>query len=117
MKLSLIGVGLLALGSTVGFSQTAPSPAPDFAPRHAATINQRRDFQQERIGQGVRSGQLTANETRHLERREVGINREERHMRFEDHGRLTRADRVSLNRRLNRTSRAIYHDKHNGAKR
>jgi hypothetical protein len=38
-------------------------------------------------------------------------------MRAADHGRLTRADRVSLNRRLNHTSRAIYRDKHNGTRR
>jgi hypothetical protein len=38
-------------------------------------------------------------------------------MRAADHGRLTRTDRVALNHRLNRTSRAIYRDKHNGARR
>jgi hypothetical protein len=113
MKLSLIGVGLLALSSTIGFCQAAPMSAP----RHAATINQRREFQQQRIAQGVRSGQLTASETGRLERRETSIGRAERHMRAADHGRLTRADRVSLNRRLNHTSRAIYRDKHNGTRR
>jgi hypothetical protein len=121
MKVSLLGVGLLALSSTIGFSQTAPAlapaPAPAFAPRHASTINQRRDFQQHRIAQGVRSGQLTARETRHLEGREMRIGRTERHMRYANHGRLTRADRISLNHRLNRTSRAIYRDKHNAARR
>jgi hypothetical protein len=113
MKASLFGVGLLALCSTIGFSQTAPTSAP----RHAATINQRRAFQQHRIAQGIRSGQLTARETAHLERREASIGREERHMRRADNGRLTRTDRVALNHRLNRTSRAIYRDKHNRARR
>jgi hypothetical protein len=113
MKLSLFGVGLLALSSTIGFCQTAPVSAP----RHAATINQRREFQQHRIAQGVRSGQLTARETNRLERREASIGRTERNMRAADRGHLTRADRVSLNHRLNRTSRAIYRDKHNAARR
>jgi hypothetical protein len=113
MKLSLFGVALLALSSTIGFCQAAPM----YAPRHAATINQRRAFQQHRIAQGIRSGQLTARETAHLERREASIGREERHMRAADGGRLTRADRVALNHRLNRTSRAIYRDKHNFARR
>jgi hypothetical protein len=38
-------------------------------------------------------------------------------MRRGDNGRLTRGDRVALNHRLNRTSRAIYRDKHNRARR
>ena len=113
MKASLFGVGLLALCSTFGIAQNAPISAP----RHAATINQRRAFQQHRIAQGERSGQLTGRETRHLERREASIGREERHMRTADRGHLTRPDRVALNHRLNRTSRAIYRDKHNGARR
>jgi hypothetical protein len=81
--------------------------------RHAVTINQRREHQQHRIAQGVRSGQLTMRETRHLERREASIGRQERQMRAADRGHLTRVDRVRLNHRLNRTSRAIYRDKHN----
>src|SRR5271166_4207131 len=101
MKVSLFGVGLLALSSTVGFCQAAPAPIT----RHA-TINQRRENQQYRIAQGVRRGQLTARETRRLERREASIGREERQMRAADNGRLTRAGRVALSRRLNRTSRA-----------
>jgi hypothetical protein len=113
MKASLFGAGLLALCSAISFGQAAPMSVP----RHAAPINQRREFQQHRIAQGVRSGQLTGRETRHLERREASIGREERHMRAADHGRLTRTDRVALNYRLNRTSRAIYRDKHNGARR
>ena len=35
-------------------------------------INQRKNAQQERIGQGVKSGQLTAGETARLERQERG---------------------------------------------
>jgi hypothetical protein len=113
MKLHLLGAGLLALSSTIGFCQAAPMPAP----RPAVTINQRREFQQQRIAQGVRSGQLTARETYRLERREASIGREERQMRSANNGRLNHADRVALNHRLNRTSRAIYRDKHNGARR
>ena len=119
MKLSLIGVGLLAVSSTIGFCQAAPAPslAPAFAQRHAVTINQRRAIQQHRIAQGVRSGQLTARETAHLERREASIGREEHRMRSADSGRLTHGDRVALNHRLNHSSRAIYRDKHNYARR
>lgn len=78
------------------------------------TIQERKSNQQQRIGQGVRSGQLTARETRNLERREVSTNREERSMRRADNGHLTRQDKAALTRRQNRISRSIYRDKHNG---
>ena len=76
-------------------------------------INQRKANQQGRIAQGVRSGQLTAHETAHLERQERGINREERAMRASNNGRLTHADRRVINRQQNAESRRISRDKHN----
>ncbi len=103
MKLSLFATAFLALSTTVAMCQTQP------------TIQQRKNHQQARIAQGVRSGQLTPRETAHLEGREASINRQERSMRRADNGHLTRADRATLNRRQNRTSRAIYRDKHNAA--
>jgi hypothetical protein len=113
MKVSLLGVGLLALSSTIGFCQAGPPSAPAFAPHHA-TVNQRHAMQRHRIAQGVRSGHLTVRQANRLERREVRIARTERHMRAFDHGHLTRADRIALNHRLNHTSRAIRHDeRHN----
>ena len=116
MKVSLLGVGLLALTSTIGFAQAAPIQSPAAAPvapmQHHATINQRREHQQQRIGQGIRTGRLNARQGARLERREASIGRQERHMRTADRGRLTRTDRVRLNHRLNRTSRAIYRAKH-----
>lgn len=80
--------------------------------RHAVTINQRREHQQQRIAQGISSGRLNARQGARLERREASIGRQEHHMRATNHGRLTRFDRVRLNHRLNRTSRAIYRAKH-----
>jgi hypothetical protein len=77
-------------------------------------INTRKENQQDRIGQGVKSGQLTAGETAKLERQERGINREERGMRAEDNGRLTAQDRRTLAAQQNQESRRIYRDKHNG---
>jgi hypothetical protein len=113
MKVSLFGVGLLALSATIGFAQAAPAPLP----RHAATINQRRDHQQQRIAQGIRTGWLNAHQGARLERREALIGRQEHRLRVAGHGRLTRPARVRLNRRLNRTSRAIYRAKHARARR
>jgi len=87
-------------------AQTAPAAAP-------ATINQRKENQQERIAQGVKSGQLTAGETAHLEGREAAIHNEVHNDRVANGGTLTAAERRQVNRQQNRTSGAIYRKKHN----
>lgn len=113
MKVSLLGVGLLALTSTIGFAQTGlvkAQPAP--AQRHAATISQRRENQQKRIAKGVKTGHINARKAVKLERREASIGRQAHMMRAANHGRLTRRNRARLNHRLNRSSRAIYRANH-----
>jgi hypothetical protein len=110
MKVSLLGVGLLAIASTVGFAQAAPQAAP--VQHHAATINQRSEHQQKRIAEGVRTGRLNARQGARLERKDVRIKRAEYRMRAHHHGRLNRGERMRLNHRLNRNSRAIYRAKH-----
>ena len=79
----------------------------------AQNIHQRKVNQQDRIANGVKSGQLTPRETAHLERQQKSINREEHNMRRANNGHLTAADRRQLNRRQNRASRNIYAKKHN----
>jgi hypothetical protein len=86
-----------------------------FAQVTGKTIQERKTDQQQRIAQGVRSGQLTAHETANLERREASVNREERAMRRADGGHLTRQDKAALTRRQNHISKSIYRDKHNAA--
>jgi hypothetical protein len=79
-----------------------------------AGIDQREANQQQRIQQGINSGSLTQGEARRLEHREQSIANQEQRMRARDGGQLTARDRAVLNNRLNRTSSAIYRDKHNG---
>ncbi len=79
----------------------------------AGEIQQRKENQQQRIAQGVHSGELTAGETANLERKEAGLNREERDMREDNGGKLTEKDRRVINHQQNRLSRNIYRDKHN----
>lgn len=107
-------VATLAISPAVALAQT-PTPATTPTPgRHDHNINQRKTDQQDRIAQGVRSGQLTARETSHLEHQEAGINREERGMRAQDNGHLTKQDRQVIHHQQNQESRRIYRDKHNG---
>jgi hypothetical protein len=86
-------------------AQTAPAAAP-------ATINQRKENQQDRIANGIQSGELTAGETKKLEKKEATINHEEHNMRKLDNGHLTAADRATLNQQQNVVSKDIYKQKH-----
>lgn len=87
-----------------------------FAITGFAQVNQRRENQQDRIAQGVQSGQLTAGETANLENKERALNGEVRADRSADGGKLTTAERTRINRQQNRLSNDIYRDKHNAAK-
>lgn len=80
---------------------------------NAETINQRRENQQDRIAQGVKSGSLTAGETARLETKEARVNREIRDDREDHNGHLTKAERAQINRQQNKLSRQIYRAKHN----
>ena len=95
------------------FAQTAV-PA---TPVTGQTIQERKTDQQDRIAQGVKSGQLTAGETSHLEHQQAGINHEEKGMRAQDNGHLSQADKSTLTKQQNQESKRIYRDKHNAAKR
>jgi hypothetical protein len=97
-------------GLTAGFMLAATMMS-----MNAATINQRRENQQDRIAQGVKSGQLTAHETASLERKESRLNHQIRNDRQGDNGHLTAGERARVNREQNTLSRDIYRDKHNAA--
>jgi len=98
---------------TTSSSGSGTASSTSSAPTQASP-GSRRNFQQQRIAQGVRSGQLTAGETEHLENREAAITKETQEMRSQDDGHLTAADKTKLNQQYNRTSQQIYDDKHNG---
>jgi hypothetical protein len=79
-------------------------------------VGERADNQQQRIGQGVRSGQMTAGETHNVEGREASINHQVATDRSANGGRLTPQERQQVNQRQNNVSKSIYKDKHNAAK-
>ena len=78
-------------------------------------VGARRENQQARIAQGIKSGQLTAGETAKLEGQESRINREVRNDRMANGGNLTNKQKAQINRQQNRESARIYNKKHNGA--
>lgn len=75
-------------------------------------IGQRKENQQQRIGQGIQNGSMTAGEAARVERKEAALNRETRAMRAENGGSLTPAEKAKVNRQQNRLSKDIYHQKH-----
>jgi len=76
-------------------------------------VNERQGNQQARIGQGVRSGQLTPRETGHLENKEANIHQEVRNDRAANGGHLTQGERAQVNHQQHQVSRDINRDKHN----
>ncbi len=74
-------------------------------------VGRREENQQDRIAQGIQSGRLNAGQTAHLENREAGIKSEVHADRAANGGRLTNAERRSVNRQQNGASRAIKRDK------
>ena len=89
---------LIGLSST-GFSQTK-------TPR----ITKRQANQQKRIHEGVKDGDLTRRETVKLEAREAKIHHDKKAAKSD--GVVTARERTKLRREENRTSRAIYRQKH-----
>ncbi len=102
MKIKILGGVLIA---ALAFTSVAQ------AQTHTPVINHREHRQERRINQGVRSGELTRNEAHHLRNDERKIGRNERMAKAD--GRVSRAERRNLRHEENRTSRAIYRDKHN----
>jgi len=107
---TLAAAALIATGSAIA-QQSQPAQTTPNQP--APVINDRRDIQQDRIANGVDSGQLTAGETKNLEGRQANLNREVRDDRAGDNGKLTGQERAQINRQQNHLSRSIYADKHN----
>jgi hypothetical protein len=89
----------------------AATPAPTAKPK--PTVAQRKENQQDRIANGVKSGQLTAGETANLEKKEAAINKETAKDRAANGGKLTAAEKKQVNRQQNQVSKQIYTDKHN----
>jgi len=115
-KLGVLPVAVLLVG-TVALGQDTSTPATTSAPSTTATpqptVGQRKENQQDRIAQGVKSGQLTAGETANLETKEAAINGETRADRAANGGKLTQTEKQQINGQQNQLSKQIYNDKHN----
>jgi hypothetical protein len=102
MKRTLLGALAAAILTAAAFAQSSE-------------VGQRAENQQDRIAQGVKSGQLTAGETANLEKKDSAINQEVHADRALNGGKLTAAERAQVNQQQNKVSGQIYNDKHNAA--
>jgi hypothetical protein len=106
MKITTIALAAILAAPALMSAQT-PTPG-----KNDWNINQRKVDQQKRIANGVADGKLKPGQTARLEHQEQGINREERGMRAQDNGHLTKQDRRTIHQQQNQESRRIYRDKH-----
>lgn len=116
ITLTILSVALAAgLAGAVNAETTASPVQPAAKPAVASTatprINARRARQHARIQQGVRSGELTHREARHLRRDERHIARVEHRAKAD--GQVTPAERKHITNMQNRESKKIYRLKHN----
>lgn len=114
--LVLAASGLMFVGAAAAQQDnTSGAGAGKVDPGHPRVnqVNKREQNQQNRIANGVKSGQLTPGETRRLERGEQRLQNNEKKDMAKDNGHLTKQDQRHLNREANHMSKRIYKDKHN----
>jgi len=75
-------------------------------------VNRREGRQQQRIGNGIKSGKLNAQQASNLEKREASVQNREKKDMAAHNGHLTKAEQKGINRQQNRISKSIYKDKH-----
>src|ERR1700704_1263511 len=107
--------GLMIAGSASAQTATTSGAGPGVVdPGHPRVnqVNRREARQQQRIGNGIKSGKLNSKQAAHLEKREASVqNREQKDM-AKHNGHLTKAEQKGINRQQNRISKSIYKDKH-----
>jgi hypothetical protein len=114
-SLAVLAVGgMMLVGSATAQQNTTSGAGPGVVdPGHPRVneVNAREGNQQQRIGNGVKNGTLTANQTSHLEARENNLQNREKADMAKNNGHLTKPEQRSLNRQENRVSRSIARDK------
>jgi hypothetical protein len=118
LPMAVLMVGAAAMAQDQSSAQGSSSPAPATqtatpAAKPDPSIAQRKENQQDRIANGIKSGQLTAGETSKLETKEAAINGETKADRAANDGKLTPAEKAQINKQQNSVSKQIYQDKHN----
>jgi hypothetical protein len=94
--------------------QSQPISANDRSVGRNYNPNTREANQDQRIANGLRSGQMTAGEAAKAERTQANIDQQVHDDREANGGKLTGQERQQINNEQNAASRQIYDDNHNG---
>ena len=114
LPVAVLMVGSVAMAQDQSSSGSGSQPAPAASPAPAKpTVAERKENQQDRIANGIQSGQLTVGETKNLETKEAAINKETAADRAANGGKLTSSEKQQINQQQNQMSKQIYNDKHN----
>jgi len=112
-KCAFLPLAVVLAGAASGTAVMAQSQSSSTQSSSDPSIAQRKENQQDRIANGIKSGQLTAGETGNLETKEAAINGETRADRAANGGKLTSSEKTQINNQQNHLSNQIYQDKHN----
>ncbi len=96
-------------------SQSQPISAADRDAGSHYNPNTREANQDQRIANGLRSGQMTSGEAAKAERTQSSIDQQVHNDRVANGGTLTNQERQQINGEQNAASRQIYDEKHNGS--
>jgi hypothetical protein len=95
-------------------AQSQPISAADRSVGRNYNPNTREVNQDQRIANGLRSGQMTSGEAARAEQTQSNIDQQVHNDREANGGKLTGAERQQINGEQNAASRQIYDEKHNG---
>jgi hypothetical protein len=95
-------------------AQSQPISAADRTAGRNYNPNTREANQDQRIANGLRSGQMTSGEAARAERTQSKIDQQVHNDRAANGGKLTGQERQQINGEQNAASRQIYNEKHNG---
>jgi len=95
--------------------QSQPISAADRSAGSQYHPNEREANQDQRIANGLRSGQMTSGEAARAERTQSKIDQQVHDDRVANGGKLTNQEKQQVNQEQNAASKQIYNEKHNGA--
>jgi hypothetical protein len=95
-------------------AQSQPISAADRSAGRGYNPNTREANQDQRIANGLRSGQMTSGEAARADRTQANIDQQVHNDREANGGKLTGQERQQINSEQNSASRQIYDEKHNG---
>ena len=107
-RTSSLLIAVLAAFALPVLAQTAPAPAK--SPAATPGVDQRQVNQQQRIDQGVKSGQLTGKEAANLEKGQAQVDKKEAKAKAD--GKVTPKEREKLKQAQNKQSAKIKQEKH-----